>query len=172
VNQDPASAFHFNADPDSHQRESAITGLQILHDFTLNLHASILSIHGPPRIHFQPLKASLMRFRIQLFILMCIWIQLSKSMRIWIRNPALKPTTTLYTTKKDLVALSLFFYLFLHLSSRHTIFIYITRRVPLLLSSLLSARHRASAGVPSRDSNSGLAYSKPTRYYLSYAVHY
>jgi hypothetical protein len=38
---------------------------------------------------------------------------------------------------KGLVARCHSFYLFLHLSSRHTIFIYTTRRVPLLLYSLL-----------------------------------
>ncbi len=38
---------------------------------------------------------------------------------------------------KDLVARCQSFYLFLHKTSRHTIFIYTTRRVPLLLSSLL-----------------------------------
>ncbi len=51
-------------------------------------------------------------------------------------------------------------------------FIYTTRRAPLLLSSLLSARQRASSGVPSRDWNPGLPYSKPARQYLSHTAPY
>jgi hypothetical protein len=42
--------------------------------------------------------------------------------------------------------------------------------VPLLISSLLPLGRAASSGVPSRDSNSGLPYSKPTRCCLSHAA--
>ncbi len=49
-------------------------------------------------------------------------------------------------------------------------FIYNTRRVPLLISSLLPLGR--GPGVPSRDSNSGLPYSKPARYCLSHAANW
>ncbi len=45
-------------------------------------------------------------------------------MRIRIRNPFLKPTTTLYTTKKGLVALPLFLFIFTFIEQTYNIYIY------------------------------------------------
>ncbi len=36
--------------------ESATTGLQTAQDSILSLQASFVSVHGPPRLHFEPLK--------------------------------------------------------------------------------------------------------------------
>ncbi len=47
--------------------------------------------------------------------------------------------------------------------------IYYSDRTTLVIF-IAFARWRASSGVPIRDSNSGLPYSKPTRYYLSHAA--
>jgi hypothetical protein len=96
-----------------------------------------------------------------------------KSAKLYDKKSAIYKTfgfLLLYMNCKRIGGTLPLFFLFLLLSSRHTIFIYTTRRVPLLLSSLLSARQRASSGVLSRDSNSGLPYSKPARYYLSRAA--
>jgi hypothetical protein len=66
---------------------SATTGLQANQD---PFRASV-SVHGPLRLHFEPLKLLnfdfLMRIRIQHFTLMTIRIQLPKIMQIRIRNP-------------------------------------------------------------------------------------
>jgi hypothetical protein len=62
-NADPDPAFHFNADPESGSRscsskqcESVSTGLYTLQGSILSLHASLMSVHGPPRRHFELLK--------------------------------------------------------------------------------------------------------------------
>ncbi len=62
-NQD--TTFHFNANPDPdqdpHQNDDAnlrplfSTVPQNLHGFILRLNASIMSVNGPPRLHFEPL---------------------------------------------------------------------------------------------------------------------
>ncbi len=52
----------------------------------------------------------------------------------------------------------------------HTIFIYTTRRAPVVLSSLHPLCRGPPLGVPSRYSNSGLLYSKPMRYNLSHTA--
>ncbi len=41
------STYYFDADPDPYQRYSSTTGLQ-------NLHDSIVSVHGPPWLLFEP----------------------------------------------------------------------------------------------------------------------
>ncbi len=63
-------------------------------------------------------------------------------------------------------------FLFYFTFSEHTcnIYLYITRREPHLVVFIAPAQLRASSGVPSRDSHSGLPYSKPTRYYLCHAA--
>jgi hypothetical protein len=63
------------------------------------------------------------------------------------------------------------FDLFFH-NEHHTIFIYTTRRAPFLLSWLHPLGRGPPPGVPSRDSNSGLLYSKPMRYNLSHTAPY
>jgi hypothetical protein len=49
-----SSLSHFNADPDPAPHQSATTGVQTLHGFIFNLHAAIVSIHGPPKLHLEP----------------------------------------------------------------------------------------------------------------------
>jgi hypothetical protein len=71
--------------------DSATTGLQTLHGSILSLCASIVSIHGPLWLHFEPLQLLSFDFnaygiRIQLFTVMRIRIRLAKIMRIRIRN--------------------------------------------------------------------------------------
>ena len=86
-NADPDPAFHFHADPDRIQPftfmrsepgscfssklwESATIVLQTLQGSILSLQTSIVGVHGPPRLYFEPLKfwiLTLMRIRIQLF---------------------------------------------------------------------------------------------------------
>ncbi len=65
---------------------------------------------------------------------------------------------------------TLFVYLYFY-RLRHT---FITYKLQLLrptpLSSLLLLRRGISLVVPSRESNPGLPYSKPTHYFLSYAA--
>ncbi len=57
------------------------------------------------------------------------------------------------------------------LIEEYNIYIYCTtRRAPLLLSSLHPLGRGPPLGVPSRDSNSGLPYSKPMRYNLSHTA--
>ncbi len=65
-----ADPLHFDADPDqtfplwcgsgscssSKWCESPTTGAQALQDSTLSLHASTVGVHGPPRLHFEPLR--------------------------------------------------------------------------------------------------------------------
>ncbi len=59
-NADPDPTFHFNADPDTapHQSDANLrpVSYQTLQGFILSLHASILSVHGPLCLHFEPLK--------------------------------------------------------------------------------------------------------------------
>jgi hypothetical protein len=54
------SAFHFNADPDPapHQCGGNLRPLclQTLQASIISLHGFILSVHGPPRLHFEPRK--------------------------------------------------------------------------------------------------------------------
>jgi hypothetical protein len=66
---------------------------------------------------------------------------------------------------KGLVARCHSFWFIFSLMSSHTIFIYTTRRAPLLLSSLHPLGRGPPPGVLSRNSNSGLPYSKPMRYF-------
>jgi hypothetical protein len=74
---DPSVHFNLNPDPDpdpdltlmwiriwsgfgsfssSKWRESATTGLKTLHGSILSLYASVVSVHGPLWLHFEPLK--------------------------------------------------------------------------------------------------------------------
>jgi hypothetical protein len=56
----------------------------------LSLPASIVSVHGPTRLYFEPLKLLkfyFIRIPIQFFTIMRIRIKLRKIMRIRIRNP-------------------------------------------------------------------------------------
>ncbi len=64
----------------------------------------------------------------------------------------------------------LFIYFTLIEHTYNIVYIYtVTRRGPLFLPHSFLWLW---VGVPSRDSNSGLPYSKPTRYYLSHAASY
>jgi hypothetical protein len=67
-------------------------------------------------------------------------------------------------------SLLVFFITYIH-TFIHIHFIYYTRWVPLVSSSLFD-QLRTSTGVSRRDSNSGPPYSSPTRYQLSHAVPY
>jgi hypothetical protein len=49
-NVDPDPAFHSNAEP------NATTCVWILQDSILSLKASIVSVHSPQRLYFEPLK--------------------------------------------------------------------------------------------------------------------
>jgi hypothetical protein len=58
----PNPTFHFNANPDldldPHQSDANLRAL-VFRPFTasfLSLNASIVSVHGPPRLHFETLK--------------------------------------------------------------------------------------------------------------------
>ncbi len=53
-NADPDPAFHFKAgpDPDSAPYENDANLRPLAH----SLQTSILSVHGPPRLHFEPQK--------------------------------------------------------------------------------------------------------------------
>ncbi len=99
---------------------------------------------------------------------------LTKSQLCALQPPTLQHTTQVIHNRKPLLKVwwhaATLFDLFLHLSSSHTIFIYTTRRDPLLLSSLHPLGREPPPGVPSRDSNSGLPYSKPMRYNLSHTA--
>jgi hypothetical protein len=76
INTDPDPAFHFNPVPNSvlHQGDANLrlpgTGLQILQGAILRSTPLIGSVHGPPRLHFEPLKIlkilTLMRIHILL----------------------------------------------------------------------------------------------------------
>jgi hypothetical protein len=60
-NADPDPAFHFDADPDTHldpatHQNNANLRPLVYRPSILSLHASIVSVHGPPRLNFQPLK--------------------------------------------------------------------------------------------------------------------
>jgi hypothetical protein len=90
---DRGLAVHFNSDHDSdpapHQSDANLRPLVFM-DSILSLHASIVSVQVPPRLHFESLKLlnfDLMRIRIQLFTLVRIRIQLPKIMRIRTYNP-------------------------------------------------------------------------------------
>ncbi len=52
------SDFSFNVDrdpdPAPHQSVAMTNGLQTLHGSILSLHTSIVSVHGPPWLHFMP----------------------------------------------------------------------------------------------------------------------
>jgi hypothetical protein len=62
INTDPkhwcllsGSEFFLRRDPDpAHQTVTMTTGLQTLHGSSLSLHTSIVSVHGPPWLHFVP----------------------------------------------------------------------------------------------------------------------
>ncbi len=56
-NADPDPSFQFNADPDPDLLKSA-GNLRPLHPpgLHLSLQACIVSVHGPPRLYFKPLK--------------------------------------------------------------------------------------------------------------------
>jgi hypothetical protein len=62
INADPDSAFHFNPvpNPAPHQGDATLrlpgTGLQALQGSILRATPPIVSIYGPPRLHFEPLK--------------------------------------------------------------------------------------------------------------------
>jgi hypothetical protein len=55
---------------------------------------------------------------------------------------------------------------------RHTVYIRYKSETFTAFCSLLLLRKGISIGVPSRESNLGLPYSKPTHYYLSNAAPY
>jgi hypothetical protein len=57
-NADPDPALHFNADPNPAPHQPATTGLQALQGSIFILRASIVSVHGPPRLHFELLNLS------------------------------------------------------------------------------------------------------------------
>jgi hypothetical protein len=63
-----------------------------------------------------------------------------------------------------------FLFIFTLIEQTYNIYIYYSESTTLVIF-IASARWRASSGVPSRDSNSGLPYSKPTRYYLSHIIY-
>jgi hypothetical protein len=73
-NTDPDPDFLFNSDPDPalHQGDAILR--------VATLHASILSVHGPPRLNFEPRE--LLNFFIQLFTSFPIRIQLFTSIPI------------------------------------------------------------------------------------------
>ncbi len=65
---DPDPAFHFNADPDPTPLQSD-RNLQLMvyridpHGSIFSLQASIVSVHGPPRLYiFEPLKLLVYEF--------------------------------------------------------------------------------------------------------------
>jgi hypothetical protein len=98
LSADPYPNFHFKADPAPapHQScESTITGLWTLQGSILSLHASIVSVNGPPYLHFEPLKLLNFDFNAdldphQLFPLMWIRIQLVSLMHIRIQLPKIR----------------------------------------------------------------------------------
>jgi hypothetical protein len=63
-NANPDPSFPFDSDPDptlaarssSQWCKFSTTGLQTLHGSILNFRASIVSVHGPPWLHFELLK--------------------------------------------------------------------------------------------------------------------
>jgi hypothetical protein len=94
---DPDPVIHFNADPGCCFSRIRIQilfkemGICDHYGGLKTLQASIVSVHGPSLLYFEPHKLLTlmpMRIRIQLFTLMrmCIRIQLPKIMLIRIRN--------------------------------------------------------------------------------------
>jgi hypothetical protein len=100
---DPVPSCHFNADPDPNFLFNADPDPALApRPFDSNLlplverlsgaqvYASIVSVYGPGRLHFKPLKIRLssIRIRIRLFTLMRIRIQLPKMVWIQICDPS------------------------------------------------------------------------------------
>ncbi len=63
---DPDQTFLFNVyrdpDPAPHQSVAMTTGLQTLHGAILSLHTPIVSVHGPPWLHFEPIPVQHLNF--------------------------------------------------------------------------------------------------------------
>ncbi len=88
------------------------TSIQTLQGSILSVHVSIVSLHGPPRLHIQPTKLhiedpdptfTLMRIRTLLLKILRIRTLLLKILRIRIRNRAFFTWIRIRTTKNFIV---------------------------------------------------------------------